>query len=308
MASILAEEAGPLATGLALRRRRGCRSAVDRLREWTTALVAWCATHPGLELFSGHCSVHHGQLLTLQGRWDEALVALADSRRRHEQRGDLGAAGLAEGARGDILRLRGQETAAAAAYRTASDLGGDPQPGPSLLWLRQGHTDDSVAAVRRCLAQSPLPAHRIGLLPGAAEVLQWGGVGCPFEVARARVVLARACAAMEDVRTAAGELAAAWRTFGELGASPDDSAAAALEGALPTAPPPGAGVQDGLTPRELDVLALVVAGRSNRQIARALVISDRTVARHLSNIFTKIDVGSRTEAAAYAFRHGLVPP
>ena len=369
MASILAEETGPLATGLAwCAAVEGCQEigAVDRLREWTTALVAWCATHPGLELFSGHCSVHHGQLLTLQGRWDEALVALADSRRRHEQRGDLGAAGLAEGARGDILRLRGQETAAAVAYRTASDLGGDPQPGPSLLWLRQGHTDDSVAAVRRCLAQSPLPAHRIGLLPGAAEVLQaggevdeaagladeldalatltgcpsvsaaaayahagvdlargdaagalpyarkavlqWGGVGCPFEVARARVVLARACAAMEDVRTAAGELAAARRTFGELGAAPDDSAAAALEGALPTAPPPGAGVQDGLTPRELDVLALVVAGRSNRQIARALVISDRTVARHLSNIFTKIDVGSRTEAAAYAFRHGLAPP
>ena len=67
-------------------------------------------------------------------------------------------------------------------------------------------------------------------------------------------------------------------------------------------------MQDGLTPRELEVLALVVAGRSNRQIARALVISDRTVARHLSNIFTKIDVGSRTEAAAYAFRHGLAPP
>ncbi|HJC68575.1 MAG TPA: response regulator transcription factor, partial [Candidatus Brachybacterium intestinipullorum] len=148
-----------------------------------------------------------------------------------------------------------------------------------------------------------------GALPYARKaVLQWGGVGCPFEVARARVVLARACAAMEDVRTAAGELAAARRTFGELGAAPDDAAAAALEETLPTTPPPGAGVQDGLTSRELEVLALVVAGRSNRQIARALVISDRTVARHLSNIFTKIDVGSRTEAAAYAFRHGLAPP
>lgn len=370
MTAILAEETGPLVTGLAwCAAVEGCQEigAVDRLCEWTAALVDWCTTHPGLELFAGHCSVHHGQVLTLQGRWDEALTALADSRLRHERRGDIGSAGWAEGGRGDILRLRGELAAAAEAYRTAADLGADPQPGSALLWLAEGRTDGAVAAVRRCLAQVPLPALRIGLLPGAAEVLlaagevddaagladeldglatltgcssvaaaaayvhagvdlargdpagalpyarravlQWGGVGCPFEVARARVLLARACAALDDARTAADELAAARRTFAELGADPAEREAAALleEPAGPQGPSTTVDAHS-LTAREVEVLTLVAVGFSNRQLARELVISERTVARHLSNIFTKIDVASRTEAAAYAFRHGLAPP
>jgi DNA-binding NarL/FixJ family response regulator len=53
------------------------------------------------------------------------------------------------------------------------------------------------------------------------------------------------------------------------------------------------------------VLGLVAAGKSNAQIASALTLSEKTVARHLSNIFAKIDVQSRTAAAAYAFEHGL---
>lgn len=370
MASILAEETGPLATGLAwCAAVEGCQEigAIDRLCEWTSALVTWCTSHPGLDLFSGHCSVHHGQVLTLHGRWGEALVALADSRERHRRRGDLVAAGLAESARGDILRLRGREDEAADAYRTASGLGGDPQPGLAMLWLTRGDPDAAVAAVRRCLAQTPLPVHRIGLIPGAAEVLlaagevdeaaglaeeldrlatltecasvsasaaythagielarddpagalpyarkavlQWGGVGCPFEVARSRVVLATAIAALGDAQTAGGELAAARVTFAELGAAPADAEASALERAVTvTAGAKGVDSPDGLTSRELEVLALVTAGLGNRQIARELVISERTVARHLSHIFTKIDAGSRTEAAAYAFRHGLARP
>jgi DNA-binding NarL/FixJ family response regulator len=62
----------------------------------------------------------------------------------------------------------------------------------------------------------------------------------------------------------------------------------------------------GLTARELEVLRLVASGRSNPQIAAELVLSEKTVARHLSNIFGKLDVGSRTAAAAYAFEQGLV--
>jgi DNA-binding NarL/FixJ family response regulator len=65
--------------------------------------------------------------------------------------------------------------------------------------------------------------------------------------------------------------------------------------------PPG-----GLTAREMEVLRLVAAGRSNAQVAAELVLSEKTVARHPSNIFGKLDVGSRTAAAAYAFEHGLV--
>jgi DNA-binding NarL/FixJ family response regulator len=67
---------------------------------------------------------------------------------------------------------------------------------------------------------------------------------------------------------------------------------------------PGA-LPDGLTAREAEVLRLVASGKSNTQIAAELVLSEKTVARHLSNIFTKLDVGSRTAAAAYAFEHQL---
>ncbi len=56
----------------------------------------------------------------------------------------------------------------------------------------------------------------------------------------------------------------------------------------------------------MEVLRLVAAGRSNKDIAAALFVSERTVARHLSNIFTKIGVSSRSAATAYAFEHGLV--
>ncbi len=62
----------------------------------------------------------------------------------------------------------------------------------------------------------------------------------------------------------------------------------------------------GLTARELEVLRLVAAGKANREIATALVISERTVARHLQNIFAKLRVSSRTAAAAFAFEHDLV--
>ena len=61
----------------------------------------------------------------------------------------------------------------------------------------------------------------------------------------------------------------------------------------------------GLTAREAEVLRLVADGRTNRDIAVELVISEHTVARHLQNIFAKIDVSSRSAATAFAFEHGL---
>ena len=134
--------------------------------------------------------------------------------------------------------------------------------------------------------------------------MQWSEVGCPFEVARSRVVLARGLATLGDSRSAMEEVSAARAAFTELGAAPWMAEAAAVEQGLCESR--GVVPPDGLTGREIEVLELVAAGRSNRLIARELVISEKTVARHLSNIFTKIDVGSRTEAAGYAFRHGLV--
>jgi DNA-binding NarL/FixJ family response regulator len=93
------------------------------------------------------------------------------------------------------------------------------------------------------------------------------------------------------------ELAAARDAFTELGARADAAAAGVLL---------GTGDDHGLSARELEVLRLVAAGSSNREIADALVISERTVARHLQNIFAKLRVSSRTAATAYAFEHHLV--
>jgi non-specific serine/threonine protein kinase len=76
--------------------------------------------------------------------------------------------------------------------------------------------------------------------------------------------------------------------------------------ATPTTPPIAAWPA-GLSEREVEVLRLLAAGRSNREIADALVISLNTVARHVSNIFDKVGAQNRTEAAAFAHRHGLAP-
>jgi len=69
---------------------------------------------------------------------------------------------------------------------------------------------------------------------------------------------------------------------------------------------PGAKLPDGLTPREAEVLRLVAAGRSNKEIADALVLSLRTTARHVTNIYGKIGARNRADATAYAIRSGLM--
>ena len=61
-----------------------------------------------------------------------------------------------------------------------------------------------------------------------------------------------------------------------------------------------------MSPREREVLTLVAAGKTNRAIGTQLFISEKTVARHVSNIFTKLSLSSRAQATAYAYRHGLV--
>jgi ATP/maltotriose-dependent transcriptional regulator MalT len=125
----------------------------------------------------------------------------------------------------------------------------------------------------------------------------WSDIGSPYEAARVRVLVARSLRELGDHDSAAGELAVARRAFAELGAAPAVDDVDQLLGR------PRAG---GLTEREVEVLRLVAEGRSNHDIARALVLSPKTVERHLSNIFTKLDVPSRTAAAAYAHEHGLM--
>jgi DNA-binding CsgD family transcriptional regulator len=126
----------------------------------------------------------------------------------------------------------------------------------------------------------------------------WARAGAPYERARTRVLTARALTLLDDHESAGRELEAARTTFRQVGAAPDADDASSL--LAPAAAPAG------LTAREVEVLRLVATGRSNPQIAADLVLSEKTVARHLSNIFAKLDVGSRTAATAFAYEQGLV--
>jgi DNA-binding NarL/FixJ family response regulator len=112
------------------------------------------------------------------------------------------------------------------------------------------------------------------------------------EAAATRLLLAAACRALGDEETAATE---------------ERTALAALESFRAEAggadAPAGAA---GLTRRELDVLRLLASGKTNRSIGESLFISEKTVATHVSHIFTKLGVGSRAAATAYAYDHGLV--
>jgi DNA-binding NarL/FixJ family response regulator len=108
------------------------------------------------------------------------------------------------------------------------------------------------------------------------------------------------CRALGDEDTADMELDAARWVFQQLGAVPD---LARVEAHSRKTSASGVG---GLTAREVEVLRLVAAGKSNRAIAADLFISEKTVARHMSNIFTKLSLSSRSAATAYAYEHGLI--
>jgi DNA-binding NarL/FixJ family response regulator len=122
----------------------------------------------------------------------------------------------------------------------------------------------------------------------------------PYEAARARVLSGLACRQLGDEEGAEMELDAARWAFEQLGAVPDLARAQALSRKVAARP------AGGLTARELDVLRLVATGKTNRSIAADLFLSEKTVARHVSNIFTKLGVSTRAAATAYAYEHELL--
>lgn len=349
-------ELSPIATGIVYCGViMACEAVYDlrRAREWTDALKRWWEQQPDLLAFTGRCLVHRAQLMRLQGAWPAVLEETDRANRRFEQAMNRDAAGRSCYLQGEVHRLRGELAAAEAAYRRASELGLEPQPGWSLLRLAQGKADAAAASIRRAVGETSDRLELAGLLPAHVEVMlvvddldearraaaeleeiaqecesallraaaaqargavdlaagdpgaalaglreaaqAWQELEAPYEAARTRVLVARACRALGDEESASLELDSAASAFDALGAVPD---LAVLRGT-------GASTH-GLTARELEVLRLLAGGKSNREIAEALVISEHTVARHVQNIFAKLRVTSRTAAGAFAFEHDLV--
>jgi DNA-binding CsgD family transcriptional regulator len=167
---------------------------------------------------------------------------------------------------------------------------------------------DGIAAQHGAPYLDALSAHASGAVrlaegdPRAALIRlraahrSWRELDAPHQTARLRLLIGLACRELGDAGSAELEFEAARGTFERLGAEPDLDRLARLTGA-PTL--------GGLSPRETEVLTLVAAGKTNRAIATELFISEKTVARHVSNILTKLGLSSRGEATAYAFKHGL---
>jgi DNA-binding CsgD family transcriptional regulator len=227
-----------------------------------------------------------------------------------------------------LLRLaQGDGEAAAAAIRRVLDEARDP---PTRCRLLPAHVeimipvrdvpaaragaeelgriaDDIDAPLIRATAAHALGAVLLAEGDGRSSLAAlreawtaWQRIEAPYEAACARVLIGLACRSLGDMDTAQMELDTARWMFQELGARPDVARVNALT-RVDAAPRPA-----GLSAREIEVLRLVASGRTNRDIARALVISDHTVRRHLQNIFNKIGVSSRAAATAFAHRRALI--
>jgi DNA-binding CsgD family transcriptional regulator len=227
-----------------------------------------------------------------------------------------------------LLRVaQGQLEAAAAAIRLAVDEAHDQLARAKVLsaYVEIMLTVGDVPAARAATTElttlaadleapllSAVAAHATGavlLAEGDARAAigalrrawaAWQLIEAPYDAARVRILIGLAYRASGDRDTAAMELDAARWVFRQLGATPD---VIRVEALLRDAAPSTA---SGLTAREVDVLRLVAAGKTNRAIAADLFLSERTVDRHVSNIYSKLGLSSRTAATAYALEHGIV--
>jgi DNA-binding CsgD family transcriptional regulator len=362
MVAVTAGELSPIVAGIVYCNTIAfCRDVYElrRAREWTAALTRWCEQQPDMVTHQGLCLVHRAEIMTLEGAWGDALDEARLVGERFTQ-GVLNQRALGHAAyrQAEIHRLLGAFGAAEAAYREASRLGREPQPGLALLRLAQGSKDAAAAAIRRALSETTQRLKRAALLPADVEIMiavadvdgarsacreldeiakrqgsdaldamsayargavalaegdaraalvalrgawrAWQELEAPYEAARTRVLVGLACVGLGDDDTAALELEAARGVFAQLGAEPDVARVDSLTRRA------ASGDTHALSARELQVLRMVATGITNKAIAAELVLSERTVDRHLSNIFVKLDLSSRAAATAYAYEHQLL--
>jgi DNA-binding CsgD family transcriptional regulator len=282
---------------------------------WQDALDAASRAGERLSRVAGQAAYRRGEVHRLRGELAEAENAYREASRH----GAEPQPGLA------LLRLaQGSGEAAMAAVRRGLTEASDPVarirllPAAVEVMLAAGAHDQARAACEELEELEPryasvLLAALAAAARGAVDLAggdaraalvalrraerAWEDIGAPYERARVRVLVGLACRSLGDADSAALELESARDAFTELRAAPDVARVSTLLS------PRGA---HGLTPRELEVLRLVAAGETNKAIAAALVLSERTVDRHVSNIFTKLGISSRTAATAYAYQHELV--
>lgn len=280
--------------------------------ERACALFARSPGQPG----AGAACYQLGELHRLWGEWDQAEAAYRDAS-GHGRRPQPGMA---------LLRLaQGQLAAAATAIRGALAESTAPRMRAQLLpayveIMLSARDSESAAQGAEELGtiasalESPLLRAAAAQAQGAVQLYHgdaraalallrqashaWYDLDVPYEAARTGILTAIAYQRMDDQDTAQLERDAASRALQQLGATAE---AERIQARFPSPSTPG-----GLTERERQVLVLVSAGKTNRAIATTLGISEKTVARHLSNIFTKLDLSSRAGATAYAYEHGLM--
>jgi DNA-binding CsgD family transcriptional regulator len=190
--------------------------------------------------------------------------------------------------------------AAVEAFLADSDPGAASVAADELDSIAGSFECTSLTAVAACArgAVALAAGDPTGALPSLRRGWQlWQQLGARYDAARVRNLIGLAFRALGDEESATAELRVARRTFADLDSVDDVRRVDAL---LTRSFP------DRLTAREVEVLRLVAAGHTNPRIAAMLFLSEKTVARHLSNIFGKIEVSSRTAAAAYAIEHELV--